>query len=374
MSVTRQLLVLFVGAVIVAGGWFFRGPVFGIEEETGGQRAGKKSRAAAVVVSDVKFIKERLRTEAVGTARAFQSARLHPVTNGHVTGVSVVAGAKVRKGEVLLELDHKAETLAVDLARVRLEAAQRIAERLGKLRRSGASTQAALDDAVTAVDAAQIELEQAQVALEDRYVLAPFSGRIGMTELDVGDRVDTSTEIAVLDDRSALLIRFEVPEAMHGRIAVGDPVGLALWSGESGPVGDGTIYDTGSRIDEATRTFVVRARIPNPDDRFRPGMSFRVTLDVEGPERASVPEVAIQWGGDGPFVWAVSNSVARRLPVSIVQRQASTVLLSGAFEQDDKVVTHGLHRMREGTKVEILLPGAGPETAPVKARQDATTS
>jgi len=373
MSVTRQLLILVLGAAVLAGGWFYRGSIPGIEKDTGGQSAGKKSRAAAVVVADVKFLKERFRTEAVGTARAFQSARLHPVADGRVTEVSVAAGAKVSKGQVLVELDRKSETLAVDLARVRLEAAQRIAERLGKLRRSGATTQAALDDAVTAVDAAQIELERAQVALEDRFILAPFSGRIGMTDTDVGDRVDTSTEIAVLDDRSALLIRFEVPEALHGRIAVGDPVGLALWNGESGPVEDGTIYDTGSRIDEATRTYVVRARIPNPDDRFRPGMSFRVTLDVEGPERASVPEVAIQWGGDGSFVWAVSNGVARRLPVSIVQRQASTVLLDGAFEPGDRVVTQGLHRMREGTKVEIL-PGAGPEPAPVKARQDATTS
>ncbi|MEP3116275.1 efflux RND transporter periplasmic adaptor subunit [Nisaea sp.] len=373
MSVTRQLLVLLVGAVIVAGGWFYRGPVFGIEDKVGEQSAGKKSRAAAVVVADVQFLKERLRTEAVGTARAFQSARLHPVADGRVTETALAADAIVKKGQILIELDRKAEILAVDLARVRLEAAQRISERQGKLRRSGASTQAALDDAVTAVDAAQIELERAQVALEDRFLLAPFSGRIGMTDIDVGDRVDTDTEIAVLDDRSSLLIRFEVAEALHGRIAVGDPVRLAVWDGEAGPVEDGTIYDMGSRIDEVTRTFVLRARIPNPDDRFRPGMSFRVTLDVEGAERASVPEVAIQWGGDGSFVWAVSGGTARRLPVSIVQRQASTVLLDGAFQQGDKVVTQGLHRMREGIQVEIL-PGAGPEAPPVKARQDATTS
>lgn len=373
MSVTRQLLVLLVGAAILVGGWSYLGPILGFPEEADGQNGNTKSRAAAVVVADVQFLRERLRTEAVGTARAYQSARLHPAADGRVIETALAADAKVKKGQVLLELDRKAETLAVDLARVRLEAAQRIAERLSTLRKSGATTQAALDDAVTAVDAAQIELEKAQVALDDRFLLAPFSGRIGMTDTDVGDRVDANTEIAVLDDRSTLLIRFEVPEALHGRIAVGDPVGLALWTGKTGPIEGGTIYDTGSRIDEATRTFVVRARIPNPDDRFRPGMSFRVTLDVEGVERASVPEVAIQWGGDGSFVWAISGDTARRLPVSIVQRQASTVLLDGAFRQGDKVVTQGLHRMRDGTKVEIL-PGNGPEIAPIKAHRDATTS
>ena len=344
-----------------------------MKEEAGGQSGSKKGRDTSVVVSDIKFVKERLRTEAVGTARAYQSARLHPGADGRVTATALDADAQVVKGQVLLELDRKAETLAVDLARVRLAAAQRVAERLEKLRKSGASTQTSLDDAVTAVDAAQIELEKAQVALDDRFVLAPFDGRVGMTDVDVGDRVDTGTEIATLDDRSSLLVRFEVPEALHGRIKVGDPVTLALWNGDAVPINGGSIHDIDSRINEETRTFVVRARTPNPEDFLRPGMSFRVTLDVEGPTRASVPEVAIQWGGDGSFVWAVSGGKARRVPVSIVQRQESTILVDGGLSEGDKVVTMGLHKMRDGTKVEIL-PEAGSEAAPVKAQQDAPTS
>lgn len=373
MSVTRQLLVVFFIAALMVGGWTYFGPRLGIKEEAGGQAERGKARDTSVVVADVAFVRERLRTEAVGTARAYQSARLHPSADGRVIATTLAADAKAAKGQVLLELDRKAETLAVDLARVRLEAARRAADRLEKLRRSGASTQTSLDDAVTALDAAQIELERAQVALDDRFLLAPFDGRIGITEVDIGDRVDTGTEIATLDDRSSLLVRFEVPEGLLGRIAVGDAVTLALWTGDRSPIGGGEIYDIGSRVDEATRTFVVRARIPNPDDLLRPGMSFRVTLDVEGETRASVPEVAIQWGGDGSFVWAVSDGVARRLPVSIVQRQGATVLVDAALAADDKVVTQGLHRLREGAKVEILK-GSGLEPAPIKAQQDATTS
>lgn len=374
MSIWRQLLVVVFAAVLLVGGWTYLGPYFGLKNEAGEAPGQKRDRsAAAVVVADVAFVKERLRTEAVGTARAYQSARLHTVASGRVTATALATDAEVSKGQVLLELERKSETLAVELARVRLEAAQRVAERLAKLRGSGASTQAALDDAMTALDAAKIDLEQAQIALDDRFLLAPFSGRIGMTDIEIGDRVDPNTEIAALDDRSTLLVRFEVPEGMLGRLKVGDPIKLALWTGDTSPIEGGTIYDIGSRIDEATRTFVVRARIPNPDDSLRPGMSFRVTLDVEGQTRASIPEVAIQWGGDGSFVWAVSDGTARRLPVSIVQRQGATVLVDAGFSEGDKVVTQGLHRMRQGTKVEIL-PGNGPEPAPVKAQKDATTS
>jgi len=374
MSIGRQLFVVVLAAALLVGGWTYLGPYLGLKNEAGEAPSRKtRDQAAAVVVADVAFVKERLRTEAVGTARAFQSARLHTVASGRVIATSLKTDAAVKKGQVLLELDRKSETLAVELARVRLEAAQRVAERLAKLRGSGASTQAALDDAITAVDAAKIDLEQAQVALEERFLLAPFSGRIGMTDVEIGDRVDTNTEIATLDDRSSLLVHFEVPEGLLGRIAVGDPVKLALWSGDSVPIEGGEVYDIGSRINEETRTFVVRARIPNPEDRLRPGMSFRVTLDVEGPTRASIPEVAIQWGGDGSFVWAVTDGVARRLPVSIVQRQGATVLVDAALAEGDKVVTQGLHRMRQGIKVEILSDNA-PEFAPVKARKDATTS
>ncbi|WP_420403395.1 efflux RND transporter periplasmic adaptor subunit [Nisaea sp.] len=373
MSIWRQLLVVVFAALLLVGGWTYLGPYLGLKNEAGEAPGRKRERSAAVVVADVAFVKERLRTEAVGTARAYQSARLHTAASGRVTATSLKTDSEVSKGQVLLELERKSETLAVELARVRLEAAQRVAERLSKLRGSGASTQAALDDAVTALDAARIDLEQAQIALEDRVLLAPFSGRIGMTDIEIGDRVDTNTQIAVLDDRSSLLVRFEVPEGLLGRLKVGDPVKLALWTGDTSPVEGGAIYDIGSRIDEETRTFVVRARIPNPDDSLRPGMSFRVTLDVEGQTRASIPEVAIQWGGDGSFVWAVSDGTARRMPVSIVQRQGATVLVDAAFSEGDKVVTQGLHRMRQGTRVEIL-PDNGPEPAPVKAQRDATTS
>lgn len=367
------MLIVGLAAVVLVGGWTYLRPLLGLEPDSSDARGAPRERTAAVVVADVTFVRERLRTEAVGTARAYQSARLHPVADGRVVKTALETDAEVAEGQVLLELERKNETLAVELARVRLEAAQRVAERLTKLRRSGASTQAALDDAVTALDAAKIELERAQLDLEDRFLLAPFAGRIGMSDVEIGDRVDTNTEIAVLDDRSSLLVRFEVPEGLLGRIEVGDAVKLALWTGDTAPIEGGTIYDIGSRIDEATRTFLVRARIPNPDDRLRPGMSFRVTLDVEGETRASVPEVAIQWGGAGSFVWAVSDGVARRLPVSIVQRQAATVLLEAELGEGDRVVTQGLHRMREGTKVKIL-PDAGPETDPIEALKDATTS
>ena len=104
-----------------------------------------------------------------------------------------------------------------------------------------------------------------------------------------------------------LLVRFDVPEALLGRIAVGETASVVPWS-SADITAEGTVYDVDSRVDEDNRSFTARARIPNEEDRLRPGMSFRVSLDIKGPQRPRVPEIAIQWGGDGSFVWVVRDA------------------------------------------------------------------
>lgn len=365
MSLFRQLLVVCLLAGLGGAAWTTFDPLSGPEADTE-PRGDRPERKAAVVAAEVRIAAERVRVKAVGTARALRSASLHPAAAGLVEAINFSADARVERGDVLLELDRATEELAVELAQVRLADAERIFDRLQRLSATGAAAQATLDDARTALETARIELERAEVALEDRFVLAPFAGRIGLTEVDVGDRIGPETEIATLDDRSTLLVRFEVPEALHGRIGVGKPVDVAPWSDAGGPV-TGAVVDLGSRVSERTRTFVVRARITNPDDRLRPGMSFRVTVDVDGHRHPEVPEVAIQWGGEGSFLWALADGAARRVPVVIVQRQAGTVLVDGDLSADDLVVIEGLHRMREGVRTEILPAGDG-DREPIPAR------
>lgn len=364
MNLFRQLLVVCLIAGVGGAAWTTLDPLAG--PDGGAEPRPGKERRTAVVASEVRFVSERVRVKAVGTARALRSASLHPAATGLVEAVNFTADGHVEQGDVLLELDRAAEELAVDLARVRLADAERVFRRLQRLSATGATAQVALDEARTALEAARIELKRAEVALEDRFVLAPFSGRIGLTEIDVGDRVGPDTEIATLDDRRTLLIRFEVPEVLLGRIGVGETVNVAPWADAAGPV-TGAVVDVGSRVSERTRTFVVRARIRNPDDRLRPGMSFRVTVDVDGHIHPEVPEVAVQWGGDGSYLWALTDGTARRVPAVIVQRQGGRVLVDADLRRGDLVVVEGLHRMREGVQTEIL-PAKPAHVGPVQVR------
>ena len=203
---------------------------------------------------------------------------------------------------------------------------------------------------------ASIGLKQAGVGRANRHVVAPFSGRIGLTEFDIGDRVDMDTAIASLDQRDTLLVRFEVPEALLGRIKKGDRVSANPWSDRDvSRIGD--VFDIGSRVDEKTRPFAVRAKLDNPDDALRPGMSFRVTSDVVGTLYPVVPEIAVQWGGDGSFIWVVKDGKARQTRATIVQRQEGSILVDADLMPGDQVVVEGFHRMREGRAVAPVNTG-----------------
>ncbi len=313
--------------------------------------ASKETASApTVIVRPVALKPERIRLEAVGTSRARHSIQLHPATSGEVKSIHFSAGQKVDKGQMLLKLDNRDEHLSLELARVRLDEAERLLRRYRDSRDSGAITASDMDTARSAVQAARIELRRARVALDDRSVEAPFAGVIGVTDIDPGARITPDSVIASLDDRGVLLVRFEVPETLADRLSLGDPVVLSPWTGGGEPY-TGHIADIGSRIDPVSRTFPVRAQVPNPDDRLRPGMSFRVILELYGPQYPVVPEVAVQWGGQGSFIWAVDGEQAKRVPVTIVQRRQGHVLVQADLAAGDLVVYEGVQRMREGLTV-----------------------
>lgn len=319
--------------------------------------AGTADRSIPVIAHAVAFEAEANRIEAVGTSRALRSAEIHPEAAGQVVAVNFAGGETVGEGDVLLALDSREEALGVELAEVKLADARLTLKRYQEARDAEAVPPTTLDSARTAVEAARIGLDQARVALEDRFVRAPFDGRVGLTEVEPGDRVEPATLITTLDDRSALLVSFDVPEAYVSRIGEGDTVEVETWTADRLRVA-GQVATVDSRIDPDTRSFTLRAHLPNDNDRLRPGMSFRVLLNLEGAVWPVVPEVAVQWGASGPYVWAVREGLAERVEARIVQRRQGRILIDAALTPGDRVVAEGVQRMRQGIPVRIIDPVA----------------
>ncbi len=344
------------GGLIVAALWASYGL---FEQNESRANVGSRSdRPTPVVIAPVAFEPEHLRLDAVGTSRALRSVTLFPEIAGLVDEVAFTSGQRVEAGDLLLSLDTRDEKLALELAEVRLADAQRLAERYARAGGSDAIPITDVEAAETALKAARIERDRAQVALEDRYVRAPFAGWVGLTDVEIGDRVDPSIPVTTLDDRSSLLVNFDVPELMLGAVQAGEAVAVSPWSGTAEKV-LGEVTDIGSRIDPMTRSVVARARVPNVDDRLRPGMSFRVELRIEGRDFPVVPEVALQWGAEGAYVWTLDEGRARRVGVDIVQRLEGRVLIDAELDVDDRIVTEGVQSMREGRAIDpVGMPGA----------------
>ncbi|MDZ7643129.1 MAG: efflux RND transporter periplasmic adaptor subunit [Woeseiaceae bacterium] len=218
-----------------------------------------QSDPVRVIAEPLKYDRTRTRLEAVGTSRALRSAGIHPVTSGEVIAVNFQPGQRVARGDVLVELDRREQQLAVELAEVRLQDAERLFNRYQRSGDSGAVLPTTIDAARTAVEAARIALQQAEVELDYRTVEAPFDGYVDLTEVDPGDRINPTTLITTLDDRDSLLINFAVPEALISDVRVGNEVTVRTWSGRE-PAAIGEIVDIGSRISTRRRARSRRAR------------------------------------------------------------------------------------------------------------------
>lgn len=319
----------------------------GSEEATG---AGESQAAVRIVPHIVRHERQETRVEAVGTARALTTATIFPETSGEVTEVLFTANELVQRGDPLIRLESREEALAVRLAQVSVREAEQLLERYRRIEGTGAISASQIDEARTALDAAQIELEQAQVALADRTIRAPFEGHVGITNVDPGERVTSTTEITRVDDRSKLLVDFAPPEQVFGQIAIGDVV-VAQPFAEGRGDATARIAAIDSRIDPDRRTFLVRAEIENTDDQLRPGMSFRVSFSIPGTAYPSLPEASIVWGSDGSYVWRDVEGAVERVPVTIISREQGTVLVSGDLPPGSRIVAQGVQKVRAGSRV-----------------------
>lgn len=205
--------------------------------------------------------------------------------------------------------------------------------------------------------------------VDDRTIEAPFSGHVGLTDVDPGERIQTSTAVTSLDNRSALLVRFVVPELLVSELAVGDQVAVSTWNSRR-PKAFGEVVDIDSRVDPATRTFVAQARVDNEADALRPGQSFRIALEVLGDSYPVLPEVAVQWGADGAYVWTVRDDRAHRVPVEIIQRQGGQVSLAADLNENDLIVVEGIQRMRPGIEVEPELAAPAGDVGAAVQKSD----
>ncbi len=314
----------------------------------GGRGQGGGAPLVVTQPADTAVVNDRL--NAIGSGEAILSVSVTPLATGNLTEILVKSGDRIEKGQVIAKLDSDEQKIAAAQAKVALDSAREKVERNRKL--GNAVSVAILREAEFAMQAAELALQTAELDLKRRDIAAPSGGIVGIITAHPGDYVTTSTSIAVVDDRSQILVDFWVPERFSTKVSVGQDVSanaIALPTSEL----TGVIDAIDNRVDQASRTLRVRARIDNPDDTLRAGMSFSVSVRFPGDIYPTVNPLAIQWSADGSFVWRVEAEKSQRVPVKIIQRNSDKVLVDAELAKGDAVAIEGVQRLRDGGAVRI---------------------
>lgn len=318
------------------------------DSKAAGKRDG--ARTALVIAADVGARENRLKLTAIGTARARRSIMIFPEVAGDVTEFHTRAGQRLAKGQQILRLDPRKAQLAVDVAETRLHDAKRMLKRAQTLENRNVGSLAKVDDAAMAVRRAELERDQAREILHDHTIVAPFDGVVGIGNIELGDRVEKTTAVIALDDRSEVLVEFPLPEEYFARVATGQSI-TGQTPSFTHRTFSGHIERIDSRIDPLSRSVKIRAVFENADDMLRPGMSFTISLDLPGKTYPTVPELALQWGQGESFVWRITQGKAEKVAVKLVQRDSGMILVDGELQAGERVVVEGVQRLRPGSKV-----------------------
>lgn len=318
--------------------------------------AGKEERpqnAVPVRIQSAQISEFRDVIEALGTAQANESIVVTAQAQDIVMVVHFDDGDVVEAGDVLVELDSREETAVVQELKFRLAEANRQYQRLVDLRRQNAASQQQLEAQDVLVKEIIAELEVAETRLAQKRIVAPFAGRLGIRHVSVGSLVSPGEQITTLDDVTPIKLDFNVPELFFASLKVGQEV-AARSGAYPGEEFRGEIRSIDSRVDPLTRSILVRATLPNNDNKLRPGMLLRVNLLRSVDETMILPEKAIVPINDQTFVYVIDeNNIAHQTPVTLGRRKPGIVEIIDGIKPGDKVVTEGMVRLRDGVAVTV---------------------
>lgn len=250
------------------------------------------------------------RLPAIGTLTASQGIDLSVEISGTISAVQFRSGEKVSKGQPIVLLDSEIEQASLTAAQADLHLAKVEFERARSLVDRQAISRSEFDRLNAESQKAAATVAQLKASLAKKRILAPFSGTIGISQVDVGDFVAAGTPIATLQDLSTLFVDFYLAEQQVPLLAIGQPVHLqvAAFPGEQF---EGKIVALNPKVEITTRNVQVRAELANPGERLLPGMfaDLQVLLPSEEPQ-VVVPETAITYTLYGNSVLVVKEGQA----------------------------------------------------------------
>lgn len=344
------LLVLTAISVMYAVKWIALTPVPASDGSTG------SPPATAVVLAPVTIDRMRHTIKAVGTLRANESIMIRPEVAGRIRQIWFEEGQAVEKDQLLIELDDSELQAEMAQAAAQLKVSRLTYERLKQLDLDGKRyvPKQQLDEVAGALQVSHANHSLYATRLSKTKIRAPFAGITGIRRVSPGDYVGTGLDLVNLEDLAQLKIDFKVPETLLRHLAPGQPIELTT-DAYPGDTFRGTVYVIDPQVELTTRSVQLRARIPNQQQRLRPGMFAQVLLTYGQEERALlIPEEAVMPKQQKVYVFLAKNGAAQQREITLGARIKGYVqVLSGLTEQDT-VIRVGHHKLQEGDPIVAL--------------------
>jgi membrane fusion protein (multidrug efflux system) len=318
----------------------------------GGPGGAAAGGPAAVEVGKVQRTRLEDDAQAVGTLRSNQAVVLRPEVSGRIVTLGFADGQRVKRGQLLVQLDDTLQQAQVKQAEAQASIARTNLQRSRELLAQNFVSQSAVDQNAAALEVAAAQVALAQAQAGRMKVLAPFDSMAGIRQVNLGDYVKDGADLVNLEDMSSVWVDFRLPERFLDRIRVGQPVEIALDALPDRKL-KAAVAALDSQLDANGRSVLVRARLANPDGVLRSGLFARARIVFAVREAALVvAEEALVPQGDKQFVVKVvagdKGPVSQRVEARIGQRANGKVELLSGVAEGDTVVLAGQARLMRG--------------------------
>ena len=322
--------------------------------------------------------------EAVGSLRSRQGTVVRAEVGGRVTQINFRDGQRIRRGQLLVQLDDRLQRAQVQQAQAELSIAETNHRRNSELVSKGFISRRGVDESAAAVQVAQAKAELARATAARLRVLAPFDGVAGLRNISVGDYLKEGADIVNLEDMNAMFVDFRLPERLQARVRPGQTARVQV-EALPGSAFAAVVQAVDPQIDANGRSLNVRGCIDNRLMQLRPGMFARVNTRLGDDRQAlMIPEEAVvsqggrqsvirlrQAGGEGdaPRSWST-----QRVDVATGTRSAGEVEVLRGLAEGERIVTAGQQRIqRDGMPVRLTAaPANGAPDGPAPAASAAS--
>jgi membrane fusion protein (multidrug efflux system) len=306
----------------------------------------------------------------VGSLSAVQGVTLSAQLDGTVTKIHFEAGAKVKEGDVLLEMDVSAEQAQLRASEASLELARTNLKRSEELLEKNTISQAQLDTDRAAELQMAANADNIRALIAKKTVRAPFTGRLGVRLVNLGQTLKAGDQIVSLQALDPIFADFYLPQQEVSSLAVGLPINLTC-DAFPGQAFAGKVTAISPEVDASTRNVRVQATLANADEKLRPGMFVGVQVELPSKDTViPIPQTAVLYAPFGNSVYLVEDQkdeksgqtikVAKQHFVRLGRKQGDYVAVISGVKNGDLIVTSGVFKLRPGAPV-VLSKNTAPD-------------